>query len=808
MADETVQKDVIGKSQQTAGPAQGDLSVVQGNQQFSLGNASVDVPKLRGSNYLNWKSMMEDLLELRGLSGSIKESFGLDRVKNLQAKLLIKSTLDEVHLEAVRSLEFAHQVWNKLSNMCVGTNSSDVTTLVNKFYSYEYRNGDSVSTHLEKLTTMRSQLELVQQNPTDLVFIDRILKTLPAQYKKLKENWEFLHPTQQTVTELKTRAIKLEDELKTNDLKPTSQAFIAEQRSSRRPNKYKSLADKKKNSTCNKCGLIGHWARECHTKPENYLKRQDNVRQNVQQQSKDRNFSFAMDNQSCLSSGSQINSHGQLPLKELWIADSGATAHMCNHEEWFTCLNKYKSPHTVCVGDNRKIAVLGTGEVEVISEVDGSQITGTIKNVLLVPDLATNLLSIGHINDQDVRAVFSSKQVRLLKDKTILAEGTKWENNLYLMNMIAAKAKTSVALYSQAQRSIEDWHQTLGHANKNRILKLHRDQAIKVSNPTSEPNCPDCPPGKGRHVSHPSRNHKATSVGELVYVDLGGPVTIPSIGGYNYYMLCKDEWSSYTYGYLLEDKSKTTITLAKFLAEFEADTSCKVKRLQTDMGSEFVNKRCEVLFALERVVHITTAPYTPQQNGAVEREMQTITDMARTMLEASRMDRKLWDEAIKTAVFIKNRLPTANNDRSPYELAIQQKPKLDHLCSFGTQVHILVDGHYLTKFDPRTEPGYIVGFTKRSNTYRVYLERSQRVTESCNVIFRAHKQPVPTEQHRDGIGASTKANFEWSSTKPSTSQEPRNANSSLLSDFFRGYLKPQNSDETEFEDALECSAIR
>jgi len=146
----------------------------------------------------------------------------------------------------------------------------------------------------------------------------------------------------------------------------------------------------------------------------------------------------------------------------------------------------------------------------------------------------------------------------------------------------------------------------------------------------------------------------------------------------------------------------------------------------------------------EHIQHETSTAYTPQQNGMVEREIQSVTQMARTMLLGSGLPKFLWDEAIKTAVFIRNRLPNSIVSTTPYEVATGRKPKVDHLWPFGTEVHITCDWKQLQKFDARTEEGYLVGFTRRSNTYRVYVpdRPDKRITESCNVGFKPHQSNV------------------------------------------------------------------
>jgi transposase InsO family protein len=53
---------------------------------------------------------------------------------------------------------------------------------------------------------------------------------------------------------------------------------------------------------------------------------------------------------------------------------------------------------------------------------------------------------------------------------------------------------------------------------------------------------------------------------------------------------------------------------------------------------------------------VTSSPYTPQQNGVVERKNRTLLDMARTMLDEYKTPDRFWVEAINTACYSINRL--------------------------------------------------------------------------------------------------------------------------------------------------------
>jgi hypothetical protein len=74
-----------------------------------------------------------------------------------------------------------------------------------------------------------------------------------------------------------------------------------------------------------------------------------------------------------------------------------------------------------------------------------------------------------------------------------------------------------------------------------------------------------------------------------------------------------------------------------------------VKKIRSDTGSEFKNLQVEEYLEEEGIKHEFSAPYTPQQNGVVERKNMTIIDMARTMLGEFKTPERFWSEAVNTA---------------------------------------------------------------------------------------------------------------------------------------------------------------
>ncbi|GKA42771.1 retrovirus-related pol polyprotein from transposon TNT 1-94 [Tanacetum coccineum] len=95
-------------------------------------------------------------------------------------------------------------------------------------------------------------------------------------------------------------------------------------------------------------------------------------------------------------------------------------------------------------------------------------------------------------------------------------------------------------------------------------------------------------------------------------------------------------------------------------------------------------------------------PYSPQQNGVVERRMRTLIEAARTMLIYAKALLFLWAEAVATACYTQNRsIVRLHHGKTPYELLHDKPPDLSFFHVFGALCYLTNDSENLD-FDELT----------------------------------------------------------------------------------------------------------
>jgi IS30 family transposase len=134
----------------------------------------------------------------------------------------------------------------------------------------------------------------------------------------------------------------------------------------------------------------------------------------------------------------------------------------------------------------------------------------------------------------------------------------------------------------------------------------------------------------------------------------------------------------------MKNKSEVFTHFQHFVNLIENQYNNKIKILRTDNGTEYINQNFAKFTNSRGIIHQTFFVYTPQQNGVSERKNRLLLEMTRTLLFQNNVPKIFWSEAVLTATYLINQLPSSIlNFKSPFEIIYNIKFNLNHLRVFG-----------------------------------------------------------------------------------------------------------------------------
>ena len=252
---------------------------------------------------------------------------------------------------------------------------------------------------------------------------------------------------------------------------------------------------------------------------------------------------------------------------------------------------------------------------------------------------------------------------------------------------------------------------------------------------TSDSNhsCDVCPLAKQSRLSFGTSSITSVKPFDLIHCDIWGPYKHPSLSGAHYFLTIVDDYSLFTWVFLMRYKDETQLLVKQFFAFASTQFSSRIKSFRSDNGAEFLS--LQNFFKDNGVIFQHSCVYTPQQNGVVERKHRHILQVARAFKFQANLPPKFWGECVLTVVHVINHFPTPLlSFKTPFEHLYSKPPPFHHLHVFGCLAYA-TNVNVKHKFDPRASKCIFIGYLVGQKAYKLYDLSSDKIFSSRDVIF-------------------------------------------------------------------------
>ena len=200
-----------------------------------------------------------------------------------------------------------------------------------------------------------------------------------------------------------------------------------------------------------------------------------------------------------------------------------------------------------------------------------------------------------------------------------------------------------------------------------------------------------------------------------------------------------DDFSRYTWVYLLKSNSEISSILVLFCEMIHNQFRKKVRLIRTDKAKESFCGEVNKYMEDNGIIHQSSCVNTPLQNGLAKRKIGHIMSSTRALLFQGNYVKFYWSEAVTAATHLINRTPSKTlNLKAPIDILSSEYP---HLCLktnlpakiFGCVVYVHV--HHIGKLDHRAIKCICLGYSITHKGYKCYHPSSRKVFITADAKF-------------------------------------------------------------------------
>lgn len=738
------------------------------------------VEKLSEDNAHHWFQTVKKQLYMQGCwqaieyykdVGNTEYSRVLDKDSkwfrnDLKADSIIEHGLSSQAAIDVNRLSNAGQKWDYLQRRYLRTTNTRKAMKLMRLASWTWDKSkhSSMQTAFEEITQMAE--EFIRMNGDAKIDIRELsvmwfLRGIGNEYSSFRNT--IMHSNATLTQEYMINQIIDEDAMRAEG--------TATEKASRVEGQGKSMK-------CFHCGQIGHRAKKCPTRQdETKNKRGKGKGQNPKP--KNQKGRAAVENRKDsfedITDDNDDDEHANLAVTRLhdyakstyasetayrsstasteWCFDSGATSMSTGNRDIFEFIKEREG--TLTIANGLRMPIKGRGTVK-FSLPDGKQ--ARLDNVIYVPGLAENLLSLEVLHKAGFVSVGSKDGYDILKNGTPVAKGKRTGYSTYLESVTDANALLTGVMHRR--RVYRAWlatdideidmkrnliHSRLGHPGRNRfnncVSSMDMDELrVRKRDALLDDKCEVCIKAKQVKAQSHKPVPRARHPLKRVYMDFWGP-NREGIGEERYYLSLIDDYTRYSWLFLAMDRKTESIihSLEVWLRMVERQSGKMLLVIRTDNAREFIALQP---WAEAQGIEIEfIEAETPPQNGVAERFNRLILEIARALLIDACVDRKYWKYAVKAANYLRNRTTLVKmggdedtKEKTPYELWFGHPPDISHLRRWGCRVlyHHKPD----SKLESRVMEGTFMMYAKSDKQYYVLPRGASQLKLVTNPEFR------------------------------------------------------------------------
>jgi len=214
---------------------------------------------------------------------------------------------------------------------------------------------------------------------------------------------------------------------------------------------------------------------------------------------------------------------------------------------------------------------------------------------------------------------------------------------------------------------MERIHENGGHFGYERTLEMLQRQCFfeKMTSVVKKwcKSCDVCARRKGTRVISAGcrERERVTGPWQIMDIDLMGPLKETQQGN-KYVLGCIDRFTKYLFTIPLPNKKMLTVAKGIMRVNYLVGF---VQQVHCDNGKEFINKLLEQALQICKIKSTSSLPYTPEQNGLIERTWRTFTDRVAMRVDTTNDE---WDLEMDLATLQYNTSVNTSTKETPFLL--------------------------------------------------------------------------------------------------------------------------------------------